>query len=291
MGTDGRSGGLHAGLEAGREFLRSWQALDRWVPREELGDVGGLPEILDFADSVIELSGDDSVSVARLGDGELGLATGATVPNNGCQAADPELREALQRVLRCDNPKCRVALPKSFFFRDPTCTSEEVDSFVRDAFAPQYKAGDYGKYIVRGYRYLDASMSVVRRHYPDLGRRVYDAYYAIVRGMLHGRDVMVVSGDSRFLEYENSLLGDSGARSVLPLVVPQRDAWGLYKAIKKRIMDLNESGDRLVLLGCGPTATVLAYELSDRMRCLDVGHMFGDYNLAMGGAGIGAFWA
>lgn len=272
-------------------FLKDWQSFNCWSLRDGLGEGATVPEIMDFVDSILELADDDSLSVARIGDGEFGLASGVTVPNNGCQAADGGLKEALLRVLRCDNPKCRVAIPKSFFYSEPMSVPQSIDDFVRDAFGPQYKSGDYGQYIVPGYKYMDASMSVVCKHYPQLGRRVYVAYYSLVKKLLAGRDVIVLTGDSRFFEYEKRLLDDAGVKSVLPLLTPQQNAWQYYDAMKKRLLGLNGSGDRLVLMACGPTATVLAYELADKMRCLDIGHMFGDYNLALGGADIGAFWA
>lgn len=273
------------------QFLVKWRELTEWHVRDDVQEHGKVPVILDFVDSVLELHDDASLSVARLGDGELGLATGATVPNNGCQAADGALQEALQRVLRCDNPKCRIALPKSFFYTEMSCVPHETENFVHEAFLPDLIKGDYLKYMIDGYKYLDGSLSVVKKHYPSVNRRVYIEYYSLFADMLRGRDVLVVTGDTRCLAYEKNLLQYSGAGAVTILAVPQQGAWKYYDDIKRRVLDMNASGDRLVCLGCGPTATVLAYELSDKMRCLDVGHMFGDYNLAMEGAELGAFWA
>ena len=273
------------------DLLRNWQSFVCWEARDKIKDSGVTPTILDFVDSIIKLYNDDSLSLARIGDGEFGLVTGVTVPNNGCQVADASLQEALLRVLRCDNPKCRVAIPKAFFYDDPSCVSDEIARFVPDCFFPRLDAGDYMKYVLPDYTYLDGSMSVVCKHYPTVGRLVHLAYYYLLKRMLTDRDVIVVTGDLRFEEYEHSLLDDAGTRSVSLLSLKQKNVWEDYANIKQRLLDINRSGSRLVLLGCGPTATVLAYELADKMRCLDVGHVFGDYNLALGGAGIGAFWA
>ena len=273
------------------QFLHKWQSLNEWHARDDISALGAVPEILDFVDSMLELHGNPSLSIARLGDGELGLATGVTVPNNGCQVADDSLKDALQRVLRCDNPACRIALPKSFFYREMSCVPPEIDDFVRDAFLPNLAAGGYLDYAVPGYKYLDASMTVVRKHYPAIHKRVYHDYYSLMADVLRGRDVILVTGDSRCLTADKGLLADAGVGSMMLLRVPQQNAWEHYDRIKQRIVDMNASGSRLVCLGCGPTATVLAYELADRMQCLDMGHMFVDYNLAMGGASSGAFWA
>lgn len=273
------------------KVLREWQSLNHWMLRDGMFDGGSGPMILDFVDSLMALRSDASLSLARMGDGELALATGVGVPNNGCQGASDSLKDALQRVLRCDNPKCRVALPKAFFYSEPMSVSHEIERFVVDAFRPSFVSGDYAAYIRTDYAYLDASMSVVRRHYPDLGRRVYYAYYSLLKPILSGRDVIVVSGDSRCFEYDRSLLADSGVKSAAMLMVPRGGAWELYPHIKQRLLDINGTGSRLVLLACGPTASVLAYELADKMRCLDMGHIFSDYNLTFDGAEIGSFWA
>jgi len=289
--TAGAPVGLSDDIDGCVGFLHNWQLFCDWSVRAQMKGRDEVPQILDFVDSLLEVYRDDTVSVARIGDGEFGLATGVAVPNNGCQAADESLREAMQRVLRCDNPKCRVALAKSFFYSDPSCVPQDIDDFANKIFMPQAEAGDYLKYVVPGYKYLDASMSVVRKHYPTISRKVYAAYYSVLRQVLLGKDVIVVSGDSRCFEYERNLLNDCGVNSTSYLSVPQKGAWANYDAIKKWLLDMNGSGSRLVLLGCGPTATVLAYELADTMRCLDVGHMFADYNLAFGGADLGSFWA
>ena len=272
------------------QYLRSWQLLSDWEPRTSVIGSTKAPEILDFVDSVFALCEDEFVSLARIGDGELGLATGVCVPNNGCQIADVALGDALKRVLACDNPKCLVALPKSFFYHEPSVVSAETEHFATSVFPDQARSGDYIRYLVSGYRYLDASMSVVTAHY-TVSRKVHYAFYGVFRRLLRGRDVILVTGDMRYADYDRQLLADAGVSSLTLIRVPQQNAWGHYARVKGLLLDLNSSGERLVCLACGPTASVLAYELADRMQCLDIGHMLADYNRALGGTELGAFWA
>jgi len=273
------------------ELLRRWQFFSSWSLRGWAKGYDRSPDIADFVDSVISLAEDESLSLARIGDGEFGLATGVTSPNNGCQHFDDSLKTALTNVLACDKATCHVAIPKAFFYKDPSVVSPGTDSFADDIFAKQFSDGGYMDYIRPGYRYLDASLSIVKAHYSTLSPKVYSAYYSIFRKILHGRDLIVVTGDLRCLEYERNLLSDAGAGSTTIILTPRRNAWDSYAAMKDRLLSINGDGSRLVILGCGPTATVLAYELSDTMRCLDLGHVFADYNLAMGGSALGNFWS
>jgi hypothetical protein len=56
------------------------------------------------------------------------------------------------------------------------------------------------------------------------------------------------------------------------LHLPDMDAYFAIDEIEHAIKAMNPKGSRLVALSCGPTATVLAYRLSEKMRALDIGH-------------------
>jgi len=277
-------------INSSLKVMLGWKSIEEWVPRDGF-ESSVLPNILNPVDTVLFLLSHPDMSISRLADGEMCLASGIGVPNSGYQNSSSSIKEALAEVLTCSKPKCKIALPKVFFYRQLPNLSPNIDGFADSCFIPQSREGDYFKYIKNEYKYGDACFGVIKQHYPMINARMANAYYSLFKLLFKDKDVILVTGDNRCLEYDKNLLKDSNIKSFSMLKVPSYNAWDSYDAIKKSLLRLNSSGNKLICLSCGPTASVLAYDLSDCMRCLDLGHVFGDYNSAMGGREIGYFWS
>ena len=88
------------------------------------------------------------------------------------------------------------------------------------------------------------------------------------------KDILIVEG-----KYSRSGVGNDlfdGARSVSRIICPSKNAFNSYEEIKTCI---NKYGPgKLVLLMLGPTAKVLAYELSaEGFTAIDLGHIDSEY--------------
>ena len=100
----------------------------------------------------------------------------------------------------------------------------------------------------------------------------------------YGRDVVLVNGDNRRFDKDPTIL--AGARSVGLINVPAQNAFTEYGAIKRACE--RHTKDTLFILAAGPTATVLAYDLSEAgYQALDLGHLGMFYARLRRGEGIG----
>lgn len=270
------------------EITLKWQNSVKWSVWDVFKSHKNVPAILDMVSTLNALLNDSSLSIARIADGELGLMTGVKIPNSGRQHHSKSLANSLKTVMQCDNERCRVALPKWFMYKVTPVMNPDASRFARD-FATEVKKGHYFNYFKPGYTYFDACFSVPRAHFEKAGDAFFQAYYSLARRLFLDRDVILVTGDPRHAFLDHKLIHGT-AKTITQLQVPQIDAWAYHDAIKKTLLDMNPQGSRDVVLCCGATATVLAYELSDKMRCLDIGHMPIDYNLAMHGKELGWFW-
>ena len=83
---------------------------------------------------------------------------------------------------------------------------------------------------------------------------------------------MIVEGDETRMGMGNDLF--AGAADLKRILVPRENAFERYEQIKQLVEEKDAEYDfDLVIAAIGPTATVLAYDLSLQTRILDLGHL------------------
>ena len=198
----------------------------------------------------------DKCSIARFGDGELGLIFGKGI---GFQRYDKELAERLEEVLKAtDNRRMLVGLSEWIFY----------SNYGR---YPEYRI----KYLPRilnlltpGKTYYSADISRFYKSTPD-GHEALKQI-SLLKRIWDNRDVILVEGEKSRMGIGNDLLDN--ARSVRRILCPAVDAFSCYQDIYRTILD-NSRKDELILIALGPTATVLAYELFlAGYQAVDIGH-------------------
>jgi Glycosyltransferase GT-D fold len=209
-------------------------------------------------------------SLARYGDGEMSIMTGG---NCVSQAYDKGLAHELRQVARFDwagGPRLLPCIPNAFASPRLAWRQKWADGKFAALYDP---AKTYGSaFITR----------------PDSAPQIdTPAYWAKVRQLWEGKDVVLVKGTERSLR--SSLMSE--ARSIREVdgrnVTKEherghRDAFKVIDRIEAEI----GKPDGPVILCLGPTATVLAARLAWKgVHALDLGHL----GMFMRHAGLYAF--
>jgi hypothetical protein len=184
-------------------------------------------------------------SIARFGDGELRLAVGS-----GCssQVADKDLAAELVGILT--RPSNVLPCIPNF---QKTPNRKTWDRYAAGNFARLYALKIYGS-------------SFITR--PDNAPWIdNDEYWRSVERLWEGKDVVLVSGDSKSLRAEQIA---ETARSVRVVTGPRTNAYAVVDRLEEEIA----APAGVVILCLGAAATVLAARLAHcGVHALDLGHI------------------
>ena len=206
-------------------------------------------------------------SLSRFGDGEFDLVFG-----NGLkfQKYDSLLAEKMRNILSqtsSDDP-CKVAIPRVFAsLKGLTRNSKRFWSLYLLENRKKIH-----KILCPSYTYYDAQIT---RIYVNRRRKSDSvAYFKQWKELWSGEDILVVEGVSSRFGAGYVLFAD--ANSVQRILCPAKDAFDLYDEILETVAKHGQN--KLVLLALGPTATVLAYDLSHRgIWTIDSGNLDMEY--------------
>jgi hypothetical protein len=196
------------------------------------------------------------LSLSRWGDGEAKVAT-----NRSCitQPADPSLAKQLRRMLLDPHPKVVVAIPRIWPDEPPLATPR---------FWPQHQ-WVFEKYCKLGHTFGSAFVSR-RDAYPIPDE---PAYWRLFQSIWAGRPVLMVTGSKKGSRTVTGLLSTAGSVDVLD--APRQGAWSAYEGIMAdAVAWANAKVDPIVVMACGTTATIGAYDLQVKhgIQAIDVGH-------------------
>jgi hypothetical protein len=185
----------------------------------------------------------DGHSLARYGDGEFKLCNGYGIKS---QRFDPKLQQRLREILR-GSGDCLVGIPN---LKAPT----------KD-FWNQFRGPSTTGLLDMKRTYASAFISR-----PDSAPWIHKpSYWEEVESLWRGQEVTLVRGSSKSLTAEQL----SAAAAVREVLCDRQHAWQRYPELLERI-----GRPRRALLCCGPTATVLALDLSARgVHAIDLGHI------------------
>lgn len=206
-------------------------------------------------------------SISRFGDGEIKLIAGKSL---AFQPFSEELKDNLKNVISAQMPGLLVCLPDIF---------DRLDGFTPEA-ATHWRRhlSYYRKWWSRsaGYsRWLYGNSFITRCYmmYQDKNRA--DSCFAGIRQLWRGRHILLVEGEQSRLGVGNDLFSE--ALSMKRILAPNRDAFRFRNEILEEVRKY-DAVSYLVLLALGPTATVLAYDLTKQgYQALDIGHLDIEY--------------
>ncbi len=213
-----------------------------------------LPRILDIQNSIDELISTGK-SVTRYGDGEFKLIMGENI---SFQKYNPKLTKRLKEILKNNNNDNVLVGIIDIFGYCPNDYMKKVIMLCRETL---YEYIDFDK------TYIDACLA---RQFVFTTEQEGMEYYNKLKSLWQDKDIVIVEGAGSRLGIGNDLF--DGAKSIQRILCPIKNAFSKYDEILAEC--LKQSQDKLFILAVGPTATVLAVDLTEKgYRALDVGHV------------------
>ena len=211
-------------------------------------------------------------SIARFGDGEAAIMLGQSI---NYQKYDPKLAEELKFIFNQESsPTLIIGLQEGL---------KKRFSFVPDALAfwRQYLE-DYEEFYLEYCKNAWYGSTFISRPYIDfVDKSKAKSQFEKLKKLWEGRDILIVEGYASRSGVGNDLF--DGAKSIKRIICPSRHAYDKKNEIMEAI--INHADGRLVLLMLGPTAKVLAYQLSIKgMQAIDIGHVDSEYEWMQMGA-------
>lgn len=226
------------------------QDAPRIIQEARLRYCGDMPRVIDSAET-LRIIASEGISFSRFGDGEFDLILGRNI---GFQNGAPALAERLRWLLsgNANNENYRVGIPWAL------SSFEGLNRRSRRWWL-HYCACNRAKIqpLLGKVDYLDAQAT---RFYVNRANKQDAAHLlALWKSLWGARRVLVVEGESSRFGVGNDLFENAAA--VGRILCPAKNAFGHYDDILQAACKHAPAYD-LVLLVLGPTATVLAYDLS-----------------------------
>ncbi|MCD0047394.1 SP_1767 family glycosyltransferase, partial [Streptococcus agalactiae] len=206
-----------------------------------------------------------TASVARFGDGEIDIIAGNSIPY---QVYDSELAKRLKRLLnRQSNEKLVI------------CVSDVFDNLGRyNDFSQQFWRGHLYQYNDLYQKNCQAEWygsTFISRPYMDLlDKSLSVTYFEQLKALWKNKDILIVEGETSRSGVGNDLFND--ANTISRIICPSKDAFSSFYEIKETILE--HSRGKLILLMLGPTAKLLAEDLSQLgHQAIDLGHIDSEY--------------
>lgn len=214
---------------------------------------------------------DTKASFCRFGDGEYSLMEGEGI---AFQRADAELAKRLKEIILSQDERVLVGVNRIYFY----LSAKDLNSFSVD-WIERYLARNYAmieRYVIPDRQYASAEVTQL---YQFLQEYNFGDYFERVRDVWRNRDVALICGEGVLDSLKYNIF--DCAKTVEIQYAPNKNAFDKYEAILSSARLIPK--DKLVIIILGPTATVLAYDLSlQGYQALDFGHIAKDYDAYVG---------
>lgn len=226
------------------------------VPRPDMYDVS----------ETLKLLVDTDLSIARYGDGELMIIEGKNIP---FQEYDKNLAQRLEDILRNTNDNLLVGIPYVYFYAKYDALLNDSEKSYRWYSIPKLRR-NLLSYIDLSTKYCSAEISTLISGSDEL--------YKSFRRIWQDKKIAVVTCKSVWDGVKYNIFDN--AKEIQNIWVSNKHAWAENDRVLSEVQKLSK--DTLVILMCGPAATVWADDLSKLgYRALDIGHVLKGYDFYM----------
>lgn len=204
-------------------------------------------------------------SVSRYGDGEMKFVFGN---ETWFQKTNPILKKRLTEILKENIPNHIVCIPPIF---DDLSIYQDHDRTY------------WHKYIISNRKKWYQSLDLNKIYYNAFISRCYLPYrdktnvpswFNLWLMIWNNKDVIIIEGEKSRLGVGNNLFNNT--KSIKRILAPNTNAFNYYNNIIEETKKY--STNHLILLALGPTATVLASDLSKLgYQAIDIGHIDIEY--------------
>lgn len=215
----------------------------------------------------IDLLNNSNFSLARFGDGEMNILMGGDIH---FQQYNRELASTLRKILTSSNhPNLRLGIPLAIN------TVQGYKPDVRIFWSKNMDTGRIHWMRLCGFKreFLNASLT---RCYFDYEEKLQSkVWFENIIKLWAGNKILIIEGQSSRLGVGNGLF--SNALQIERIICPGKNAWDHYDQILSCSIKQGGKHD-LILASLGPTATVLAHDISKLgFRIIDIGHLNAEY--------------
>ena len=221
-------------------------------------------KILNIEETINKVK-NEKKSIARFGDGELDIIEGGRI---GFQKQNEKLREKLKEILTEKQDFCLIGVPDAIDNLD-NLTEESETFWIKNM---QKNRETWLKYLDADRTYCTTNLTRLYIRYKD--RSNSGKHFEMLKDLWKDKDVVICEGKFTRIGVGNDLL--DGCKSIKRVICPAEDAFDEYDRIFETLKKYPK--DTLIIMALGPTATVLAYELSkEGYQALDIGHLDIEY--------------
>ena len=204
-------------------------------------------------------------SLSRFGDGELDIINGKNIK---FQKFDLELAEKLKKILREEKDNCLIGITDAINTFD-NLTQESKTFWINNMY--EYRE-TWFELLNRKIEYCSANLTRLYIRYQDKSNT--EKNFELIKSLWKDRDIVIIEGGQTKLGVGNDLLYK--CNSVKRIECPMENAFEKYQEIIETVKKIEK--DKLILIALGPTATILAYELSELgYQAIDLGHLDIEY--------------
>lgn len=221
--------------------------------------------IIRDVECILENIINEKCSLSRFGDGELNLIQGIDID---FQKYDKELADRLKSILKSNNSNILIAIPDVF---------GSLNKYIRNS--QEYWTSLLVRKRFKWYKCLDKE----KTYYNAFISRPYMIYkdkskckqkFDLIKNIWKEKDVIIVEGGKSRLGVGNDLFNN--CKSIKRILCPTENSYSKYTEIFKCVKENVTS--ELVLIALGPTASILAYDLSEQgIQAIDIGHIDIEY--------------
>lgn len=209
----------------------------------------------------------EKCSMARYGDGEVFIAVKAK--GVGFQHYNEELSNRLQKILKCNDDNILVCLHDCYYKINVDRTDSEKEYWRKQLQTYGIKLNAL---LDKSKIYYNATCTRIYSVFKDKSKS--KALFELFKKIWEKRDVVIIEGEKSRIGVNNDLLDNTS--SIERILVPAEDAYEKYDKIYNEAIKIDKN--KLILIAAGPTATVLAYDLSKMgYQAVDIGHIDIEY--------------
>lgn len=223
------------------------------------------PPIVNSTDETLNKLLNERCSISRYGDGEFSLIYERDLL---FQPYSLELSVRLKNILKSQQQNHIVGIPD--VFKDVNWCTEKSRNY-------------WERYLYRNRNKIYKILDMKKEYYDSLMTRLYVDHkdkdkakerFEKLKKLWANRDILIVEGEQSRLGVGNDLFNN--AHSIKRILCPPKNAFSKYDEILNLVLKHNKS--TLILIALGPTATVLAYDLSiNDYQAIDIGHVDIEY--------------
>ncbi|MBO3395350.1 SP_1767 family glycosyltransferase [Clostridium perfringens] len=218
-------------------------------------------------DEIIEKILKEKYSLSRFGDGELRLICGKDI---SFQKYNKNLSDRLKEILisQTNDKKILIAIPNVFDTLD-IYVDKSKEYWTEQLFFYKDK---WISLLNENAEYYDAFISRPYMIYRNKNNCKYK--FKKIKEIWKEKKIVIIEGEKSKLGVGNDLF--KSCKSIERIICPSKDAFSKYNEIFEVARKIPK--DKIILIALGPTASILAYDLSNiGLQAIDIGHIDIEY--------------